>query len=149
VYCAVGDVCLPLLHFAIIQSDETYGALSEACLGNTVPTVAAYTAIFDIHPTIVLKLDGTNCSLFRRTREGIVGRCFYRNDHSDNPTHIVERHRYELPIELVEAKSGILITEETLVGKVPREYPNEDTFLKDSETVTIDHEKVSNAVTQL
>jgi hypothetical protein len=167
VCCVAGGVVLAIASFGVSQSNETYGELSEACFGNAVPDAAAYAATSGSHPAIGMKLYGTSYSTYNypipenalaasvsETQvvfcmgdqdKALLERCPYIVDNSDQPTHIVERYQYELAIKLVEAKTGILIAEETLVGKAPRECLDEETFLEGSETVAVDGDKVSDA----
>jgi hypothetical protein len=156
--------------YSVKQEDETYGAVSEACFGSAVPNAAAYAATPGIHPAIGMKLYGTSYSTynyplpdnavaasvsetqvvfcFGDQEKVLVETCPYKYDNSRNPTHVVERSQYQLAIKLFEAKTGILIAEETLIGKAPRECLEEQFFSEDITTITVDGEEVSDVAVQ-
>ena len=166
VVCAVCSVVVAMASYSVSQEDETYGAVSEACFGSPVPNAAAYAATPGIHPAIGMKLYGTSYSTynyplpdnavaasvgetqvvfcFGDQEKVLVETCPYELDKSGNPTHVVERSQYQLPIKLFEAKTGILIAEETLIGKAPRECLDEQFFSRRTKTIKVDGDEVSD-----
>jgi hypothetical protein len=167
VVCGVCSVVVAMASYSVNQEDQTYGAVSEACFGSPVPDAAAYAATSGIHPAVGMKLYGTHYSTYNYPlpdnavaasvsdaqvvfclgdqEKVLLESCPYEYDSSGTPTHVVERSQYELTIKLFEAKTGILIAEETLIGKAPRKCLDEQFFSRRNKIITIDGEEVSDA----
>lgn len=168
--CFCVGVVFAIAMFSISKENKTYGSLSEACHGNPVPDAASYSDTSGIHPAVGMKLYGSKYSAYnyaipdqalaegvsdaqlvlclKEAEKELLERCPYGKEGDDEATNVVERYSYELDVILVEAKTGNVLAEDTLVGDEPRECLDEEVFPSGQDTISVEGEEVSSSQLQ-